>query len=102
LHGLVVSLIFFFFFFQAEDGIRDFHVTGVQTCALPISFTRNFAVLRNRTGTARRYGKRSKNRSISSFVFLSLLTKRPISSPSSKAIKLGMPKTSNCWHKSRN
>src|SRR5690606_40499353 len=30
-------LILFFFFFQAEDGIRDFHVTGVQTCALPIS-----------------------------------------------------------------
>src|SRR5690606_6227101 len=27
----------FFFFFQAEVGIRDFHVTGVQTCALPIS-----------------------------------------------------------------
>src|SRR6266511_4666231 len=26
----------FFFFFQAEDGIRDFHVTGVQTCTLPI------------------------------------------------------------------
>src|SRR5690606_24560279 len=26
----------YFFFFQAEDGIRDFHVTGVQTCALPI------------------------------------------------------------------
>src|SRR5690606_41657306 len=26
----------FIFFFQAEDGIRDFHVTGVQTCALPI------------------------------------------------------------------
>src|SRR5690606_39681480 len=30
-------LRFVFFFFQAEDGIRDFHVTGVQTCALPIS-----------------------------------------------------------------
>src|SRR5690606_39877015 len=29
-------LSYFFFFFQAEDGIRDFHVTGVQTCALPI------------------------------------------------------------------
>src|SRR5690606_40120088 len=28
------------FFFQAEDGIRDFHVTGVQTCALPISLSR--------------------------------------------------------------
>src|SRR2546422_5960418 len=31
-------LCFFFFFFQAEDGIRDVAVTGVQTCALPISF----------------------------------------------------------------
>src|SRR2546425_6217894 len=31
------SVIFFFFFFQAEDGIRDKLVTGVQTCALPIS-----------------------------------------------------------------
>src|SRR5207253_5991948 len=31
------SSFFFFFFFQAEDGIRDGHVTGVQTCALPIS-----------------------------------------------------------------
>ena len=28
--------IFIFFFFQAEDGIRDIGVTGVQTCALPI------------------------------------------------------------------
>src|SRR2546429_4470552 len=32
-----VNLIIFFFFFQAEDGIRDVAVTGVQTCALPIS-----------------------------------------------------------------
>src|SRR2546427_11655514 len=31
-----MSFIFFFFFFQAEDGIRDLTVTGVQTCALPI------------------------------------------------------------------
>src|SRR5207248_6422107 len=38
---------FFFFFFQAEDGIRDRTVTGVQTCALPI-FTP--------------YGKRGPNR----------------------------------------
>src|SRR5256885_17044555 len=29
-------LLWFFFFFQAEDGIRDYKVTGVQTCALPI------------------------------------------------------------------
>src|SRR5207247_8366861 len=40
----IISIIFptytlsiFFFFFQAEDGIRDPLVTGVQTCALPIS-----------------------------------------------------------------
>src|SRR6266478_4973257 len=32
-----LSFSFFFFFFQAEDGIRDLTVTGVQTCALPIT-----------------------------------------------------------------
>src|SRR5258708_22358752 len=32
----IVTLDLFFFFFQAEDGIRDDLVTGVQTCALPI------------------------------------------------------------------
>src|SRR2546426_7094548 len=32
----VLGSLFFFFFFQAEDGIRDYKVTGVQTCALPI------------------------------------------------------------------
>mgnify|MGYP000577689237 CR=1 FL=1 len=43
LFGFVVFFVFFlfccscfFFFFQAEDGIRDVAVTGVQTCALPI------------------------------------------------------------------
>src|SRR2546429_2819573 len=34
---LKFSFYLFFFFFQAEDGIRDVAVTGVQTCALPIS-----------------------------------------------------------------
>src|SRR2546421_9482286 len=33
----VLLVLCFFFFFQAEDGIRDLIVTGVQTCALPIS-----------------------------------------------------------------
>src|ERR687889_2058724 len=33
---MTILLISFFFFFQAEDGIRDIGVTGVQTCALPI------------------------------------------------------------------
>src|SRR5262249_59249132 len=32
-----VGSVALFFFFQAEDGIRDWSVTGVQTCALPIS-----------------------------------------------------------------
>src|SRR5690606_33531959 len=36
-HRSRLLLVSLFFFFQAEDGIRDFHVTGVQTCALPIS-----------------------------------------------------------------
>src|SRR2546425_8158534 len=33
---ILTCMLFFFFFFQAEDGIRDKLVTGVQTCALPI------------------------------------------------------------------
>src|SRR5688572_30890263 len=33
---IILLFFFFFFFFQAEDGIRDLTVTGVQTCALPI------------------------------------------------------------------
>src|SRR5256885_4681295 len=39
-----------FFFFQAEDGIRDYKVTGVQTCALPIC-------RRRRRGRRRRAGR---------------------------------------------
>src|SRR3712207_6981254 len=47
---------YFFFFFQAEDGIRDIGVTGVQTCALPICnvslvhFTKTLAVQLGRYG----------------------------------------------------
>src|SRR2546422_8827696 len=40
-----VHLVFVFFFFQAEDGIRDVAVTGVQTCALPISHILRCGVL---------------------------------------------------------
>src|SRR5256885_9339642 len=39
-HVVVVAL-----FFQAEDGIRDYKVTGVQTCALPICLARSAAVV---------------------------------------------------------
>src|SRR5439155_8434804 len=42
------------FFFQAEDGIRDGHVTGVQTCALPISFPDSMAMRTPPPGTLAR------------------------------------------------
>src|SRR2546426_3727905 len=43
--------LFLFFFFQAEDGIRDYKVTGVQTCALPIYSMEGLEeVLSNYTG----------------------------------------------------
>src|SRR5205085_3026299 len=41
-----------FFFFQAEDGIRDLTVTGVQTCALPISLIRITGVGFPHSGTS--------------------------------------------------
>src|SRR2546426_4450321 len=46
--GSASTMITMFFFFQAEDGIRDYKVTGVQTCALPIS-----TALKNRHGAGR-------------------------------------------------
>src|SRR5205807_7084451 len=36
IHRILSLRFLFFFFFQAEDGIRDYKVTGVKTCALPI------------------------------------------------------------------
>src|SRR5256885_14339714 len=36
-NGMMILSVSIFFFFQAEDGIRDYKVTGVQTCALPIT-----------------------------------------------------------------
>src|SRR5688572_31961486 len=47
-----------FFFFQAEDGIRDLTVTGVQTCALPISDRKRLA---GRIGGARNSGGRTNS-----------------------------------------
>src|SRR5690348_18230921 len=41
---------FYFFFFQAEDGIRDGRVTGVQTCALPIWLEQHRLALRHAVG----------------------------------------------------
>src|SRR5437879_11779310 len=43
-------MLSFFFFFQAEDGIRDTSVTGVQTCALPISLSCDARIPRETRG----------------------------------------------------
>src|SRR2546430_12684300 len=47
-----MTVLFCVVFFQAEDGIRDLTVTGVQTCALPIYLGRGRVVLQD-TGAAR-------------------------------------------------
>src|SRR2546426_9182886 len=52
--------LFVFFFFQAEDGIRDYKVTGVQTCALPI--WRQLVEDRDVEVAVERQGERSRDR----------------------------------------
>src|SRR6266540_4669934 len=49
---MLISFLMLFFFFQAEDGIRDRDVTGVQTCALPIWLTVSPATHLNGTDAA--------------------------------------------------
>src|SRR2546426_2248725 len=60
--AMFYSTLVFFFFFQAEDGIRDYKVTGVQTCALPISGCASLDALdrrlRDEFERARRYSLR--------------------------------------------
>src|SRR5436309_9919706 len=51
----------FSFFFQAEDGIRDFHVTGVQTCALPIFYEKNRGNLAEALEMSRKGGRDQKD-----------------------------------------
>src|SRR5260363_139039 len=51
-------LPFWFFFFQAEDGIRDDLVTGVQTCALPISDAVNAALADTQKRTAKQLSRK--------------------------------------------
>src|SRR2546430_13210763 len=57
-----LCVFFFFFFFQAEDGIRDLTVTGVQTCALPISPRRWRAPKRLGPSSSHRWRRRSGDR----------------------------------------
>src|SRR5256886_3055828 len=53
-----------FFFFQAEDGIRDLTVTGVQTCALPISSLPISVALEESIGSLRNLDSRLTDRSV--------------------------------------
>src|SRR3712207_8468022 len=55
---------FYFCFFQAEDGIRDIGVTGVQTCALPILFPRRLGGAPRCAGEARRQGELPRDRRV--------------------------------------
>src|SRR5260370_26449193 len=59
----ILVLFFVVFFFQAEDGIRDSSVTGVQTCALPISLRSNAACDHTGRGCARGVGTQSASAS---------------------------------------
>ena len=55
------GVFYFVFFFQAEDGIRDTSVTGVQTCALPISLPQQeMGSIKSGGAAAARIGKYKK------------------------------------------
>src|SRR2546430_15400077 len=58
-------MVFLFFFFQAEDGIRDLTVTGVQTCALPIYLELGGLARRAGRSRSRRTGARALRRLVS-------------------------------------
>src|SRR5437773_3614121 len=59
---IVLSLYVYFFFFQAEDGIRDRDVTGVQTCALPISSPTSPEMASDDSASVRTPGRKSAKR----------------------------------------
>src|SRR2546425_12893321 len=58
---VAIFVYFFFFFFQAEDGIRDKLVTGVQTCALPIFLASALTANKAEFGLRRRCRCRRRN-----------------------------------------
>src|SRR5438034_1904637 len=62
LFSYCMLVLFIFFFFQAEDGIRDHCVTGVQTCALPIYGARLELARRRDAGRGARQGRRGRGR----------------------------------------
>src|SRR5688500_20173124 len=86
-----------FFFFQAEDGIRDYKVTGVQTCALPIS--RRMAA---RTGKASTRARASACRSASSGISSKARTPAGRSSRASRSEERRVGKEYRMWWRPTN
>src|SRR5690606_40213422 len=82
----------FFFFFQAEDGIRDFHVTGVQTCALPIYSTPPTPSRNDGTLYTTAHSPNSALNRPSPFTAFKLSVNTvPISEPSSHMVNFALP-----------
>src|SRR5205823_11069902 len=71
------------FFFQAEDGIRDKLVTGVQTCALPILWYQFFLCLHKKC-----FYQNYKNRSIYNYMFISIMS---LTSTEPPIVSMGQP-----------
>src|SRR2546430_1085417 len=55
--GCTLRALCMFFFFQAEDGIRDLTVTGVQTCALPISAAEGYTIQASDLGKTKMFSQ---------------------------------------------
>src|ERR1035437_3044391 len=77
----MTRLLVWFFFFQAEDGIRDIGVTGVQTCALPISLSSSTNGIKVRSRSSHRLGQVAEFdeavRTLRDSILLSDLDRRP-------------------------
>src|SRR5688500_19743216 len=90
----------FFFFFQAEDGIRDYKVTGVQTCALPIFHPRavDHGVPLSRRGVGRRWhAARSPARALAASVRAPYAERRPLDRRRSEERRVGREWRSWWW-----
>src|SRR5688500_1156078 len=79
MHSVATPLAWFFiFFFQAEDGIRDYKVTGVQTCALPISMPSDAAHACAEMEPEYRNGEVAGERSLGYYEIANVPTETPL------------------------
>src|SRR6266446_8982418 len=90
-----MEAIVVYFFFQAEDGIRDYKVTGVQTCALPIwlaiplGITGSIAEAIEAAESALSVGRELQDRPIQLAVAAVLCSVLPVAGQPERAIELG-------------